>query len=186
MIFLQETYSTRDREKQWKSEWGAPLALAHGSSNARGVAILLRNGFDCKIKQRYVDPAGRYIGIQAQIKDENYYLFNNQDPNNENQAAQFYDHLLAVLKKEDLAYEDRIIIGGDLNGLMNPMLEKQGGLIMTRKKIVERIEEIQMTFNLHDIWRVKNPKKKVLHGPKSLLLSSADYIIGSFQIHFET
>ena len=31
---------------------------------------------------------------------------------------------------------------------------------MSRKKIVERIEEIQMTFNLHDIWRVKNPKKK--------------------------
>ena len=31
---------------------------------------------------------------------------------------------------------------------------------MQRKKIVERIEEIQMTFNLHDIWRVKNPKKK--------------------------
>ena len=31
---------------------------------------------------------------------------------------------------------------------------------MTRKKIVERIEEIQKTFNLHDIWRVKNPKKK--------------------------
>ena len=31
---------------------------------------------------------------------------------------------------------------------------------MTRKKIVDRIEEIQTTFNLHDIWRVKNPKKK--------------------------
>ena len=46
--------------------------------------------------------------------------------------------------------------------------------MMTRKKIVELIEEIQMAFNLHDIWRVKNPKKKVLHGPKSLPLSSAD------------
>ena len=43
---------------------------------------------------------------------------------------------------------------------MNPTLDKQGGIIMTRKKIVDRIEEIQMTFNLHDIWRVKNPKKK--------------------------
>ena len=57
---------------------------------------------------------------------------------------------------------------------MNPMLDKQGGIIMTRKKIVERIEEIQMTFNLHDIWRVKTQRKNVLHGPKSLLLSSAD------------
>ena len=31
---------------------------------------------------------------------------------------------------------------------------------MTRKKIVERIEGIQTIFNLHDIWRVKTPKKK--------------------------
>ena len=89
--------------KQWKAEWGAPLELALGSSNARGVAILLRNGFDCKIKESYVDPAGRYIGIQAQINDENYYLFNVYGPNNDNQAALFYDHLLTVLKKEDLA-----------------------------------------------------------------------------------
>ena len=44
------------------------------SSNARAVAILLRNGFDCKIKQKFVDPAGRYIGVQAQVNDENYYL----------------------------------------------------------------------------------------------------------------
>lgn len=107
IIFLQETHSTSDKEKQWKAEWGAPLELAHGSSNARGVAILLRNGFDCKIKQKFIDPAGRYIGIQAQINDENYFLFNVYGPNNDNQAAQFYDHLLAVLKKEDLAYEDK-------------------------------------------------------------------------------
>lgn len=160
IIFLQETHSTCDKEKQWEAEWGAPLELAHGSSNARGVAILLQNSFDCKIKQKYVDPAGRYIGIQAQINDENFYLFKVYGPNNDNQAAQFYDHLLAVLKKEDLAYEDKIIIGGDFNCPLNPMLDKQGGIITTRKKIVERFEEIIMTFNLHDIWRVKNPKIK--------------------------
>ena len=57
--------------------------------------------------------------IQAQINDENYYLFNVYGPNNDNHAARFYDHLLAVLKKEDLAYEDKIIIGGDFNCPLN-------------------------------------------------------------------
>ena len=93
-------HSTRDKEKKWKTECGVPLELAHGSNNAKGVAILLRNGFDCKIKQNFVDPAGRCIGVQAQINDENYYLFNVYGPNNDNQAAQFNDHLLAVLKKK--------------------------------------------------------------------------------------
>lgn len=36
--------------------------------------MLLRNGFDCKIEQKYVDPAGKYVGVQAQISDENYYI----------------------------------------------------------------------------------------------------------------
>lgn len=88
------------------------------------------------------------------------YLFNVYGPNNDNNAARFYDHLLAVLKKEDLAYEDKIIIGGDFNCPLNPILDKQGGITITRRKIVDRIEEIQTTFNLHDIWRVKNPNKK--------------------------
>ena len=52
IIFLQEMHSTIDKEKQWKAEWGAPTEFAHGSINARSVAILLRKGFDCKIKRR--------------------------------------------------------------------------------------------------------------------------------------
>ena len=102
-------HSTRDKEKQWKAEWGAPIEVARGSSNARGLAILLHNGFDCNIKQKFVDPAGRYVGVQAQINDEKYHLFNVYGPNIDNQAAKFHDHLLAVLKKEDLTYENRIV-----------------------------------------------------------------------------
>ena len=109
IIFLQETHSTRDKEKQWKAEWGAPIEVARGSSNTRGLAILLHNGFDCNIKQKFVDPAGRYVGVQAQINDEKYHLFNVYGPNSDNQAAKFHDHLLAVLKKEDLTYENRIV-----------------------------------------------------------------------------
>ena len=37
---------------------------------------------------------------------------------------------------------------------------KEGGILVLRKKVVERIEEIQTTFNLHDVWRVKNPQAK--------------------------
>ena len=92
-IFLQETHSTGNNEKQWKAEWGAPLELAHGNSNSRGVAILFRKGFDCKIIKKVIDPNGRYI-IEVQINDEKYFLVNVYGPNNDNQAVQFYDHLI--------------------------------------------------------------------------------------------
>ena len=87
IIFLQETHSTADKEKQWKAEWRAPIEFAHGSSSARGAAILLCNGFNCKIKRKIVDPIGRYIGIEAEIKDENFLLFNVYAPNNDSQSA---------------------------------------------------------------------------------------------------
>ena len=99
--------------------------------------MLLRNGFDYKIEQKYVDPAGKYVGVQAQISDENYYI---------------QRLLLAVLKKDDIAYENGIIIKGETRCLMNPIFNKPGGIITTRKN--RWIGGILMTFNLHDIWRV--------------------------------
>ena len=78
----------------------------------------------------------------------------------DNQAVQFYNHIIDVLRKEGLAYEDKIIIGGDFNCPINPLLDKKGGILVLRKKVVERIEELQTTFNLHDVWRVKNPQAK--------------------------
>ena len=117
-----------DKEKQWKAEWVAPLEFAHGSSNSRGVAILLRNGFDCVIKRKFIDSAGRYIGIETQISDESYFLPNVYGPNNDNQAPQFYWKLQSMLKSEDFVYEDKTIIGRDFNCPLNPVLDKRGGL----------------------------------------------------------
>ena len=51
IIFLQETHSTVKTETQWNNEWGAEIITSHGSSNARGVAILIKAGFDCSIHQ---------------------------------------------------------------------------------------------------------------------------------------
>ena len=72
------------------------MELAHGSSNSRGVAILFLKGFDCKLIKKLIDPSGRYISIQAQINDEDYFLVNAYGPNNDNQVAQFDDHLTGL------------------------------------------------------------------------------------------
>ena len=42
-IFLQETHSKKDSEICWKNEWDGEVVMAHGSSNSRGMAILVRD-----------------------------------------------------------------------------------------------------------------------------------------------
>ena len=66
-FFLQETHSTIATENQWKNEWDAEMITSHGGSNSRGVTILIKNGFDCTIYRKILDPLGRYIILKAQI-----------------------------------------------------------------------------------------------------------------------
>ena len=67
LVFLQETHSIAATENQWRNEWGAETISYHGSSNSRGVAILFKNGIDCSINNKIVDPEGRYIILKLKL-----------------------------------------------------------------------------------------------------------------------
>ena len=56
-------------------------------------------------------------------------------------------------------------------------MDKKRGILITRQNIVDRIEEIQTVFNLHDVWRVKNPNiKSFMWSQKSpLIFCRLDY-----------
>ena len=81
LFFLQETHSIAATKNQWRNEWGAEMISCHGSSNSRGVAILFKNGIDCTINHKIVDPDGRYIILKACIQDRDYVLINVYAPN---------------------------------------------------------------------------------------------------------
>ena len=46
IIYVQETHSTKGRERIWKSEWGGKIVFGHGKTNARGVCILFAPDLD--------------------------------------------------------------------------------------------------------------------------------------------
>ena len=58
-IFLQETHSKMDSETCWRNEWGSDIIMAHGTSNSRGVAILVKKDVDCTIHSKVLDPSGQ-------------------------------------------------------------------------------------------------------------------------------
>ena len=80
-ICLQETYSTEETENLWKSQWPGEIYFAHGSIHSRGVAILIRKGFDFELKSLRSDEEGRYLILKANIQDVTFLLINVYAPN---------------------------------------------------------------------------------------------------------
>ena len=53
--------------------------------------------------------------------------------------------------------EENLIVGGDFNCPISPILDKKGGSLLPRKSVVASISCFQEDLDLVDIWRVKNP-----------------------------
>ena len=137
MILLQETHSSRDKEQFWKNEWGGNIVFSHGKSNARGVAILFRNDLDYEILNTVIDNNGRFILITVKIQDVVYKIGNVYGPNNEGKAIDFYKNISQLLVNEDVNMDDNIMLGGDFNCVLNPLLDKRGGSMLPKYKLIE-------------------------------------------------
>ena len=140
LIFLQETHSKKDSERQWKNEWGGDMIMSHRSSNLCRVAILFKQGFDCTFLSKFEDPLGRYLILKVEIKDKLYVLINIYAPNKDKDIITFPNNLRTILQNENLGDEENIIIGGDFNCLLNPSPDKKGGTMLPRKSVIETID----------------------------------------------
>ena len=143
-IFLQATHSTVENEMPWRHEWGAEIITAHGTSDARGVAVLFTRGVDCKVHSKFLDPQGRYIILKAEIRDKTFVLINVYAPNKNMELTHFFTNILTLLQKENLDSETNIILGGDLNCPLDPALDKKGGILTPRKAVISSIGCLQM------------------------------------------
>ena len=151
LIFLQETHSTKAGEYKWKKEWGSEIIFSHGSSNARGVAVLIKRGLDIVVEQELPNSNGRSIVLKTLMKDKRYLLANIYGPNKDAEAVRFYQNLSATLQKMDPHSDDNIVVGGDFNCPLNPTLDKKGGILIPRQHVINLIENVQNEFSLHDI-----------------------------------
>jgi len=140
--------------------------MAHGSSNSRGVAILVKKNVDCTIHYKILDPSGQFVIIKTEMKDKMYVLINIYAPNKDPNIVSFFNNLLVILQKNNLDEEENIIMGEDFNCPLNPSIDKIGGILNPRKSVISTIGNLQDELDLVDIWRVKNPLR-ALHGVKT-------------------
>ena len=178
IIFLQETFSTSSSERSWKQSWNGKIIHSHGTNHSKGVAILFKDNLDVEILSCKVDDDGRYVCMNVKIQDQLVYLMNMYAPcsSKSNDQLTFYTNMLDVINTNRRP-GSMIVIGGDLNILMNINLDRYGGNPTYNTKVMEKVTEIMECHDLIDIWRVRNPhlRQYTWRQNKPLIQSRLDY-----------
>ena len=159
IIFLQETYSTPEVEAFWKTQWKGKAFFAHGTNHSCGVMILIREDLEFEFKSVNQDHEGRSIISDAVVQGSDYVFANVYAPNKVQQQITFFRNLNDRLEDCSADSEKKIIIGGDFNITFDTRLDCSGGA-PTKKDSVKVIEDMCLTYDLIDIWRIRNPETK--------------------------
>ncbi|RUA07179.1 MAG: hypothetical protein DSY43_00385 [Gammaproteobacteria bacterium] len=182
IYFLQETYSTKEVESQWRKQWRGDIFFSHGTNHSKGVTILVRDTLDFEVKNKLLDDNGRYVILDATIQNSPFLLVNIYTPNKVGEQRLFFKLLKEKIQSLDNS-ENAILLGGDLNIILNPDLDGSGGKLSSKKESVKDFEDLMLTFDLSDIWRLRNPKKKTFtwRQKKPVIQRRLDYwIISDF------
>ena len=106
---------------------------------------------------KIIDPQGLFIMLKVEFNDNLYVFINVYAPNKDNDSVKFLEALRSTLQTENLDIEENLIVGGDFNCPINPILDRKGGSLLLRKSVIASISCFQEDLDLVDIWRAKSP-----------------------------
>ena len=150
ICLLQETHCTQKMEYLWSNEWGNKCLFSNGTSEARGVAVLLNKKSSGYVTEICRDMEGRYIICKLNIVDITYCVVNLYAPNDNDPS--FFKDLFKKINEMDCVH---VIIGGDFNVVQDPNLDRnipREYNKLNRGEIQKGMENLELT----DIWRDKN------------------------------
>ena len=87
-------------------------------------------------------------------------MINLYNANTENEQIGVFSSLCKLLEEFDTSLTKQLVMAGDFNLFFNSELEAQGGNPTLKKKSLAKLNEFKETYDLCDIWRVRNTKSK--------------------------
>ena len=76
VIMLQETHTSVIDEKTWSDITGAECYFSHGTTDSRGVAIMIPKSLNATVKNVVPDNEGRFLLIDVMINNTSYIILN--------------------------------------------------------------------------------------------------------------
>ena len=119
VLCLQETHFTEEIEHKIYQQWEGVCFYSHGSSNSKGVAILLRKGLDIKVAECKKDNNGQFIALNISYENNSFILGNIYAPNSD--KPDFFKNVFDKMKSFDNVHS--FIICGDFNLVLDPSID---------------------------------------------------------------
>ena len=104
------------------------------------------------------DNDGRVLILDATINGSDYLLINVHNANTKREQLTTIKNLNNLLKDFEDFHDKKVIFAGHLNLIFDENLESAGGSPFSKNSLSEVIKR---NFNLCDIWRARNPHKKL-------------------------
>ena len=180
ILFLQETHSTDGTIKTWENDFNCEIYSSHGTTKSQGVAILIPRNIPHKVNHKIADVDGRYVILDITIYEETIILASVYFPTKDKEKMQL--KLLETLTTKLVQYHDRnIIIAGDFNLSINPILDKPKGKETSKESSKFRVNTNAFleAFDLNDPIRIKYPNKKLSTWHNKVASTRLDYIMVS-------
>ena len=180
IFMLQETHCTTENEQKWRREWGNHMYFSNGTSNARGVAIIITGNYEYRVLRLERDNEGRFLILEIERKGAVYTIGNIYAPtrNFEKDQQQCFTNFTAKL---ELMQNIHTILGGDLNLYMNPRLDKLDNSpdYNDNRNFRADVCSFVETNNIVDVWRTINPDKRCFTWHRGDKRSRLDYLLTS-------
>lgn len=176
ICLIQEIHSTPGESGIWRSEWGGPAYFCHGSSNSRGVVILLNRNLAYKVLREIADEDGRILLQEIRVNEVTYvvgslYAPTADAPDEQNRFMDSLEEKMATL------HPINTILGSDLNVALDPVQDRNNNARSPTYGDVmrQRVHTLMEQTDLTDAWRYRNPavKKFTFHRPQQA--SRIDY-----------
>ena len=121
--------------------------------------ILLKEKFDCEVKVHREDEQGRFVILKSLTQSQPFVYVNIYAPNKVKDQCIFFEEIQKQLDELELEENCEVIIGGDFNVILDADLDGTGGKLQV-KESCKQIDNLCSSFDLIDIWRIRNPDVK--------------------------
>lgn len=178
---LQETFSLKEDEIPWASEWGGKILFSHGTEHSKGTCIMQKPNSLFSLKSLSADPNGRFVIGQIKLGEEELFLTSVYAPCDSQNQSLFIQNLATnVVSKTNTS---KAIITGDWNTTLQS-IDKKGGRQWHETSYRNSVLSFMDELGLFDTFRTLHPRKKAFtYNSKALKLKSRiDFFLTSHRL----